>query len=180
MQRIAVLCLACLVAVVGVAADAPKRKAKAKPRPKKAPEKLERLEVWAETIKYDGGKGTFKFNGDVTVIKGDLRVDCNEMEGSVDPKTRRITKVMALGNVRMVTVGKVTPDPSGRRPALKPAGPDAWRATSGQADRFWGNQYSFHFLVFHWQFYSSSCCYPLLINCLIHKFPFIMLLAGNL
>ncbi|MFC1805426.1 LptA/OstA family protein [Planctomycetota bacterium] len=133
MQRIAAFCLACLVAAAALAADAPKRKAKAKPGPKKPPKKLERLEVWAESIKYDGGKGTFKFNGNVTVIKGDMRVDCERMDGLIDAKTRRISKVSAVGNVRMVSVGTIERKGE-ERPKIGPLPKDAWQARCAKAD----------------------------------------------
>lgn len=127
MQRIAALCLACLLPVMGAAGEAAKTK-------KKQKTEFEHLEVWAERIVYQGKTGKFTFTGNVTVIKDDLRVDCDDMEGSVDPKSRQLTKVTAVGNVRMLTVGSVTPDPKGGPPKTTAAAPDAWRATCAKAD----------------------------------------------
>jgi len=126
MRRIAGLWVVCVLwATLTWAASA---------RPKGPKPKAERLEVWAERIEYHSDTGKFTFVGNVTVIKGTLRVDCKDMEGFVDPKTRRIHKVRALGNVRMMTVAEAKAGAGGRRPKAVPAGPDAWRAASGKAD----------------------------------------------
>jgi len=108
-----------------------------KPKPKKPQEKqkteFEQLSVWADRIVYQGKLGKFVFAGKVTVIKDNLRVDCNDMEGSVDAKSRRLTKVSAVGKVRMITVASSKPNPKGG-PPLTPAAPDAWRASCARAD----------------------------------------------
>ena len=129
MHRITAFALACLVAAVGTAGQP------TKPKPKPKPEKkAERLEVWAERVVYSGGKGTFMFTGEVTVLKNDLRVDCERMEGVVDAKTREITKVSALGRVRMVSVGEIKRGKGDERPKPGPVPEDAWRATCAKAD----------------------------------------------
>ena len=126
MRRTVFVCLACLAAGLAVAGEAAK--------PKEPPVKFEQLEVWAERIVYNGGTGKFAFTGNVTVLKGDMRVDCESMEGLVEAKTRKIAKVTAAGKVRMVTVGELKRSNPEVRPAVGPVPEDAWRATCGKAD----------------------------------------------
>lgn len=127
MQRSLAFAIACLTTAVGLAGEPEK--------PKEEPKaKLEQLEVWADRIVYDAGKGSFEFTGTVTVIKADMRVDCERMTGVVDAKTRRITRISAIGNVRMVTFAQVQRPPGDARPKLETLPKDAWRATCGRAD----------------------------------------------
>jgi len=129
MPRIAVLCLATLAASLAAAGEA------VKPAPKKKAEpKLTRLEVWADRIQYHGKRNAFEFTGKVTVIREDMRVDCERMDGEIDPKTRRITKVRATGGVKMVSVGKIRRTGSDERPAIGKPPQDAWHATCGKAE----------------------------------------------
>lgn len=129
MPRTAALCLVTLVAALAAAGEA------AKPAPKKKPEpKLTRLEAWADRIQYHGKKNAFEFTGNVTVIREDMRVDCERMDGAIDPKTRRITKVRATGGVEMVSVGEIRRTGSGERPTIGKPPQDAWQATCGKAE----------------------------------------------
>jgi len=129
MPRTAALCLAVLVAALAAAGEA------AKPAPKKKAEpKLTRLEVWADRIQYHGKKNAFEFTGKVTVVREDMRVDCERMDGEIDPKTRRITKVRASGGVEMVSVGKIPRTRSDERPTIGKVPQDAWQATCGKAE----------------------------------------------
>ena len=125
MLRACGLLLAAVLAVPALAAE---------PGAAKAAERVERFNVWADQIVYHGKTGKFSFTGKVTVIKGDLRVDCDEMEGLVDAETRRVSKVIAMGHVQMVSVGEIEIPAGGRRPKTTPTAPDAWRATSAKAD----------------------------------------------
>jgi lipopolysaccharide export system protein LptA len=104
------------------------------PAPAKEDQAVERLEAWAEHVLYNAESGKFTFTGNVTLIKGDMRVDCREMEGIVDPKTRQFTRMIAVGDVSMATVdpGKVTA--GSERPVQPSSAPDAWRATCQHAD----------------------------------------------
>lgn len=105
--------------------DVPKDAAPATGR-KKA--QLERLDAWASKIVYDSRRGVFHLTGTVSIIKGSLRIDCTEMTGHVDPKTRAISRVVAVGSVRMITV-RVT-DPT--HPVAESS--DPWRGRCGKAD----------------------------------------------
>lgn len=127
MTRLLFLCLLGLAAV-GLAGEA------AKPKGPKQPEPTEHLEIWASKIAYDGNKGTFAFTGGVVVIRGDLRVDCEKMDGVVDPKTRQLSTVTAVGDVRLVTIGAYTPTKDGSPPKVGKLPPDGWRARSALAD----------------------------------------------
>ncbi|MFW6163176.1 MAG: LptA/OstA family protein [Planctomycetota bacterium] len=127
MQRSLAFAVACLMTALGLAGEAEKPKDEPK-------EQLERLEVWAERIIYQAGKGRFEFTGTVTVLKSDMRVDCERMVGVADAKTRRITQISAVGNVRMQTFGQVQRPEGDERPKLKAVPEDAWRATCGRAD----------------------------------------------
>ena len=129
MERMRAICLACLVAAGAVAGEA------AGPAAKKPAEPAqEQLEVWAARVVYNGDQGTFLFSGNVTVIKGDLRVDCARMEGLIDAKTRKITKVSATGGVRMLSLGTIRREATDERPPLGKLPKDAWQATCGKAD----------------------------------------------
>ena len=100
----------------------------------KLPEKpTERFDAWADHIIYQGDSGKFHLSRQVTVIRGDLRVDCEEMEGIVDPKTKQVSRVVATGSVQLLTVAAVNADPNGRPTTSKPTD-DAWRASCGKAD----------------------------------------------
>ncbi|HUT33295.1 MAG TPA: hypothetical protein VNE39_07445 [Planctomycetota bacterium] len=108
--------------------------AAAPPPPKKEPEVVERLQAWADKILYHDDTGKFFFAGKVLVLKGELRVDCTEMEGMVDPRTREIVKIIATGAVTLSTVDTIKVGPSSDRPATTSDAPDAWRATCSKAD----------------------------------------------
>jgi len=99
---------------------------------KRQKKEFEQLDIWAERIIYHGKSGKFLFSRNVTVIKGTLRIDCMEMEGLLDPKTRKLTKVTAFGDVRLITIIAVAVGPDGR-PTVT-TGEDAWRGTCSQAD----------------------------------------------
>ena len=101
--------------------------------PKKAAEDLERLEVWADRVIYHADTGKFAFTGRVIVLKGNLRVDCQQMEGTIDPKTRQFIRITAIAEVQMLTVDIPALGPDGR-PVAPSALPDAWRATCSRAD----------------------------------------------
>jgi len=90
------------------------------------------IHVWADRIRYLQHKNLALINGTVTVIKGDLRIDCDDVEATLDPETRRFTRITATGNVRIATVvpiaRRTTP-----RPPLKLA-PNPKRAACAKAE----------------------------------------------
>jgi lipopolysaccharide export system protein LptA len=94
--------------------------------PEKSQE-LERLDSWADQMVYHSKEGKFHLTGHVIVIKGNLRVNCKEMVGTVDPKTRQMTRVVAIGDVEMLTLQVVGEGggPPGRAP---------WRGKCSRAD----------------------------------------------
>ncbi len=95
---------------------------------------VERLQVWAERILYHADTGKFTFSGKVLVLKGELRVDCTEMEGAVDPKTQQFVRILATGDVQLSTVDTIKLGPGIERPATTADSPDAWRALCSKAD----------------------------------------------
>jgi len=99
-----------------------------------ATEQGERLQVWADRIVYQSDTGNFVFTGKVLVLKGALRVDCTQMDGKVDPKTRQFISIVATGDVRLSTVDTIKVGPSTERPATTSDAPDAWRALCSHAD----------------------------------------------
>ena len=108
-----------------------------KPPPPKSGAKpeaeLERLQAWAEHVEYHADTGKFSFAGDVIIIKGDMRVDCRKMDGTVDPKTRQFIKLTAVGDVQMASIDTFAIGGDGL-PKTKTTAPDAWRATCDLAD----------------------------------------------
>jgi len=132
MARLAAVALTVLILGRAALAGAPDTTA---PPPKKAPEEaVERLQAWADKIVYNTDSGKFVFTGNVLVLKGDLRVDCARMDGSVDPQTKQFVKILAVGDVQLSTVDLIKVSPTGERPATTTDAADAWRATCHQAD----------------------------------------------
>jgi len=116
---------AVLAAAANAAAPPPKGVAAAAP---------ERLQVWADKILYHTDTGKFVFTGNVLVLKGDLRVDCDEMQGAVDPETREFINIVATGDVKLSTVDTIKLGPTTTRPATTSNAPDTWRALCSKAD----------------------------------------------
>ena len=129
-RRVVLLALAALCLGAAPPADGPKP---TPPPPKKAPTEVEKLRIWAQHVDYDAAAGKFAFTGSVTVLKGDLLVNCKQMDGMLDPKTRQFAKVTAVGDVEMVTVVSLKMGEDGR-PAADSIAPDAWRASCTTAD----------------------------------------------
>jgi lipopolysaccharide export system protein LptA len=121
---LAVLSLAC--AARAAAPEAPK------PKPPAQHQQFEHLDVWASLINYFGKDKKFVFDENVTVIKGNMRIDCDRMDGFIDAKTRQITTVTATGDVKMLSVSAVKMGPDGKPMTEAPS--DAWRASCGRAD----------------------------------------------
>jgi lipopolysaccharide export system protein LptA len=127
----------CGAALAGAAEPPAKGDAEPKaptPPPAKEGEAPERLQAWADKILYHDDTGKFTFTGKVLVLKGELRVDCSEMEGLVDAKTHEIVKIIATGEVSLSTVDTIKIGTSSERPATTSDAPDAWRATCSKAD----------------------------------------------
>ena len=76
----------------------------AAPKPKKKAKDREPIHVWADRIRYLNREGKALIQGHATVIKGDFRIDCDRIEATLEPKTNRITRIVATGNVRVCTV----------------------------------------------------------------------------
>ena len=127
---LAALALAWLLAGVASAGQAkPATKASAKPGTK-APAKKppEPIHVWADRIRYQQRANRALIRGNVTIIKGDFRIDCDEVEALLEPGTNRFRKLTATGNVRMHTVKPVAgPARPKKPPKLEPL-PDGRRA----------------------------------------------------
>ena len=111
----------------------PATKASAKPT-SKAPAKKppEPIHVWANRIRYQQKQGRALIQGNVTIIKHDFRIDCNQVDALLEPGTNRFRKLTATGNVRMCTVKPVI-ERTNPRPPLQPL-PDARRAVCEHAD----------------------------------------------
>lgn len=106
------------------AAEQPAAKGPEKPE---EPKKMERLDSWADQMVYYSEEGKFHLTGHVIVIKGSLRVNCKEMMGYVDSDTRRLKRVVAIGDVEMLTLQVV--GEGGGEPGRAP-----WRGKCARAD----------------------------------------------
>lgn len=131
MRRRLLLALVALLPASAARAAAPEA-----PKPKRTPppqrQQFEHLDVWASLINYFGKDKKFVFDENVTVIKGNMRINCDRMDGFIDAKTRQITTVTATGDVKMISVSAVKLGPDGQPMTEAPS--DAWRASCGRAD----------------------------------------------
>lgn len=66
----------------------------------------DKIDIWADEIVYEGAKNSFVLTGNVTVIQGDLRVNCDRLEGTLDPQDKSVRRVIAIGNVRIISRDK--------------------------------------------------------------------------
>lgn len=86
---------------------------------KKEPEKpSEPVHLWADRVRYLHQEQRAVAQGDVTVIKGDLRIDCDELIALLEAQTNRFRKLTATGEVRVHTVKPLTTRPD-ERPKLE-------------------------------------------------------------
>lgn len=102
--------LALLVAALNCTAgeDVPKGTMKAPdakdtPAQKKPQPVQEKVDIWADHVVYEGKKNSFVFTGRVTVIQGDMKIDCEHMDGTLDPTDRSLERVIATGAVVRIT-----------------------------------------------------------------------------
>lgn len=124
----AVLLLSAAVGL-GAAATPPRPPAGKKPK-----QEFERLDAWAEKMVHHSKAGKFHLTKNVIVIKGNLRINCDEMIGTLEDVkdaqgnvSKQMTRVVAIGNVKLLTVQVVVPGAAG--PARKP-----WRGSCAKAD----------------------------------------------
>jgi lipopolysaccharide transport protein LptA len=110
-----------LTPVVGLAAEGPDA-APPKTEPAKDPKKVEEqvpVHAWGDQIRYIREKNMARIVGKATIIKKDFRVDADEVQAVMDPKTGQFTEVIATGNVRINTVLPI-PEGMTERPRLQP------------------------------------------------------------
>ena len=142
------LCLLLAVLVVPITALSATPKPTSAAKPKKKKPEFEHLDAWADEMTYFSKESKFHFKGKAVVIRGDLRVNCDEMIGYLEPpappkKTEpgavkaeraptqlQITKVTALGNVQMITVKAIEPG----KPPAEEGKSKAWRGGCSRAD----------------------------------------------
>jgi len=90
---------------------------------KKPPAPPEPIHVWADHIRYMAEENVARITGNVTIIKGDMRIDADSVRASLDPKTNRFERITATGNVRVYTVVPLAERPVARPPVqLAPDG----------------------------------------------------------
>lgn len=85
---------------------------------KKAEKPAEPVHLWADRVRYLHQQQRAVAQGDVTVIKGDLRIDCDELVALLEAETNRFRKLTATGDVRVHTVKPLTQRPA-ERPKLQ-------------------------------------------------------------
>ena len=88
--------------------EAPKETRKASGTKEPAAEKKvqpgqEKIDVWADHVVYEGQKNSFVFTGKVLVIQGDMKIDCDRMDGTLDPTDRSLERLIATGTVVKIT-----------------------------------------------------------------------------
>ena len=115
------LCLLAGPLVAGEAAPAPGAVTRPAPTTAKTPEKkpAEPVHVWADRIRYLHQQHRATIKGTATIIKADLRIDCDEVEALLEPTTNRFKKIVATGNVRIHTVKPIA-ERTNPRPPLQP------------------------------------------------------------
>ena len=83
----------------------------------------EPIHVWADHIRYMAEENIARITGNVTIIKGDMRIDADSVRATLDPKTNRFDRITATGNVRVYTVVPLAERPVARPPVqLAPDG----------------------------------------------------------
>jgi len=103
----------------GEAVPAPEKKApdqKAAPKVKKTPKPPDPFHVWADRIHYVEEKNAAHITGNATIIKGEMRIDADNIIADLDPKTNQFKKLTATGNVRMYTVVPIAQRTTARPP----------------------------------------------------------------
>ena len=105
--------------LAGQAKPATAAPAKKKGKDKKATKPGERVHLWADRVRYLHQKHRAIAKGSVTIIKGDMRIDCDEVEAHLQPGTSNFTKIIATGKVRVHTVKPLAKRPD-QRPRLQP------------------------------------------------------------
>ncbi|MFW6161602.1 MAG: LptA/OstA family protein, partial [Planctomycetota bacterium] len=110
--------LGLVLAGAALGGEAPAEPATRDAPKKEAEQAAEPVHLWANKVRYLHQQQRAVAEGRVTVIKGDLRIDCDEMVALLEPETNRFRKLTAKGNVRVHTVPPLTTRPA-RRPKLQ-------------------------------------------------------------
>ncbi|MBM4036215.1 MAG: hypothetical protein FJ291_31150 [Planctomycetes bacterium] len=113
-----VVAWACGVAVL-LASSVPPLAGEAAPEKKAAttePKPPQPVHVWADRIKYVQEKNLAYITGNATVIKGDMRIDADDIVADLDQKTNELRKMTATGNVRVNTVEPIAQRTTDRPP----------------------------------------------------------------
>jgi lipopolysaccharide transport protein LptA len=93
------------------------------------------IHLWADRVRYQQQKHRAMAKGNVTIIQGDFRIDCDEIEATLDPKTNDFKTITAIGHVRMHTVKPLKASAAAKpvdRPNLEPL-PDGRSASCDRA-----------------------------------------------
>ena len=105
--------------LAGQAKPATAAPANKKDKDKEATKPGERVHLWADRVRYLHQQHRAIAKGSVTIIKGDMRIDCDEVEAHLQPGTSNFTRIIAKGNVRVHTVKPLAKRPD-QRPKLQP------------------------------------------------------------
>jgi lipopolysaccharide export system protein LptA len=120
-SRFVLFAMLWLAPAVGLAAEGPDT-VPPKTEPAKDPKEVEEqvpVHAWGDQIRYVRDKNMARIVGKATIIKKDFRVDADEVQAVMDPKTGQFTEVIATGNVRINTVLAI-PEGTTERPELQP------------------------------------------------------------
>jgi len=124
--------LLCSLLAPGRAGEPPAKKEEGKKQEspkKKADEEPERapVHIWADHVRYLRDDNVANITGSATVIKGDMRIDADNIRATLVPRTNRFKKITATGGVRMYKVLPIS-ERTAERPPLQLA-PDNHSAT---------------------------------------------------
>jgi len=111
----------------------PNAKAKADAKGKAEPKPEEPVHLWAEHVRYVRPDGLVRVTGGATIIKGDTRIDAEEVVGYLD-ENNQFLRLVATGNVKITIVLALKDHPAERPPVQAAPEPNARRAVCHAAD----------------------------------------------
>ena len=107
-----------------------------------------KMTVRAQRIVFDEAKQTFECTDKVTIIREDLTIDCDKVDGTFDPETRNFKQLIATGNVVITSQAgraechRAEFDPetqlivmtgtAEKRPTVRQGGDSSFRATANK------------------------------------------------
>lgn len=79
------------------------------------------ITIQGNTLTFDRNQGVMSYQGNVRAVYGDIVMVCDNLKAYLDPKKESVSKILALGNVKVVQqdmvakCGKATFFPSTRQ-----------------------------------------------------------------